>query len=322
MPKHARKKKVSFFELVASLAFDHFARRQVDVAVIETGLGGRLDATNVLTPELTIITDINYDHTEILGDTIEEIAGEKAGIIKPRVPNLVGLLRPDAMAVMREVCRERQAPLIRLRKRDFTIDNKHLRLDFSSNGLSMAKFRPGLLGTHQLRNTALVLKAVEMLKGRGFRLPRSAVQRGLKDTQWQGRFQILANGSGPEVILDVCHNASGARAFAETFSALYPDKRCLMVIGFVKRKQHQEMIDAFGTITRHFQVVPLNTKRSVSVKDLVKQLDWRGVSVDHSARLETGWRKVLKSASNDDTICVIGSHYLVGEFLKVNGYGH
>lgn len=253
---------------------------------------------------------------EILGDTLEEIAGEKAGIVKPGIPCLVGMLAPQALAVIKGICRERKAPLVQLKRRDFSVDERTSRLDFSSNGLSIRNLHPSLPGPHQLRNSALVLKGIEQLRKRGFHIPARAVIKGLKETNWPGRFQVLTNGSKiPQVILDVCHNASGARAFAEAFASRYPGRRCLMVVGFVKRKQHQEMVDAFAPIARHVQIVPLKTKRSTPAAELMNGLDWHDLSVGKSAQLETGYRKVLKLARADDTICVIGSHYLVGEFL-------
>ena len=292
----------------------------MDIAIIEVGLGGRLDATNVLTPEVAVITDISYDHTEILGDTLEEIAGEKAGIIKTGIPTVIGLLPKEAEGVIRETCRERRSKLIKLSPKNFSRRPDSLRFDFSSNGLSLSNFQAALIGNHQIKNCSLALKTIEVLRERGFRLPKTAVRKGLQTTDWPGRFQIMSNGRpGQTLVLDVCHNAAGAKAFAETFALRFPGRRCLMVIGFVKRKQHQEMIDSLSKITRHFQVVPLKTKRSMSVKELVEGLEWRNVPVAHSAKLESGYRRVLKLAEADDTICVIGSHYLVGEFLQTHG---
>ena len=274
----------------------------------------------MLTPEAAVITDISYDHTEILGDTLEEIAGEKAGIIKSGVPTVIGLLPKEAEAVIRETCRERRSKLVKLNRRDFHQRPNSLRFDFSSNGLSLTNFQAALLGLHQIKNCALVLKTIEALKARGFRVPKTAVRKGLQTTNWPGRFQIMTDGRpGQTLVLDVCHNSAGAKAFADTFATRFPGRKCVMVIGFVKRKQHQEMIDSLSKITRHFQVVPLKTKRSMSVKELVDGLNWRDVSVAHSAKLETGYRRVLKLAEPDDTICVIGSHYLVGEFLQTHG---
>ncbi len=303
--------------MVAALSFDYFARQQVDVAVIETGLGGRLDATNVLQPELTIITDISVDHSEILGETLEEIAGEKAGIIKNGVPNLTGLLPKAAADVMREVCKTREAPLHRLTRKDFRIDRSGLCLDFDVDGLSLKSFAPSLHGTHQLRNCALVLKALTILRESGFMVSKAAITQGLKLTEWPGRFQVLPpNGDRPKVILDVCHNEAGAAAFADTFKRKYPGQKARIMIGLVKRKPHQQIIDVLTPIAHEFHLVPLPTKRTTDTKELEAGLNWNGIPLVRSSRLETGWRKLLKRTTPDDIICILGSHYLVGDYLK------
>jgi dihydrofolate synthase / folylpolyglutamate synthase len=301
---------------VTALAFDYFASQQVDIAVIETGLGGRLDATNVLTPEVAVITDISRDHAEILGDTIELIASEKAGIIKTGIPTVTGLLPKEASRVIGDVCRERRSPRTSLQRRDFRPDGSGLRMDYCGDGLSLRGFVPSLIGPHQLRNCALVLKTIGVLKAGGVQLSKQAVVLGLKSTDWPGRFQVIdRNGSMPRVVLDVCHNAAGARAFADTFARWSGGRKAAIVIGLVKRKEHQAIIDALSAVAASFHLVPLASKRSVDVRDLVAHLRWHGIAVTRSGRLDTALGRLLKTSTLDDTICVIGSHYLVGEYL-------
>ncbi|MCP4685876.1 MAG: hypothetical protein GY867_10585 [bacterium] len=311
-----RKKKLSFFELVAALAFEHFSRQQVDIAVIETGLGGRLDATNVLDPVATIITDISLDHAEILGDTLDKIAYEKAGIIKPGVPCVIGQLVPEARKVIEKVCRQRKAPRAALRRGDYRFSARGQGLDFLRKGLQFKRLAPSLPGRHQLQNCALALKTVEVLREKGFSIPKQAVEFGVKNTVWPGRFQVLTNGaSSPTLVLDVGHNEAGVAAFVETFDRVFPGRRCRVLMGFVRRKQHQRMIDHLATIAREFRLVPLSTRRTVDIRDMMADLDWRGVPVKRSASLKTGYSALSKEASPDDIIAVLGSHYLVGEFL-------
>jgi dihydrofolate synthase / folylpolyglutamate synthase len=286
------------------------------VAVIEVGLGGRLDATNVLAPEVAVITDISRDHAEILGDTIELIAAEKAGIIKAGIPTVTGILPKAAARVIRETCRERHSPLVPLRRSEFRPDNDRLVMDYTGDGWSLQRFAPSLVGSHQLKNCALVLKVIGTLKVRGLRLSKRAVIAGLKSTDWPGRFQVLPpNGFTPRIVLDVCHNAAGAAAFAHTFARWSGGRKAPIVIGLVKRKEHQAIIDALATVAESFRLVPLASKRSVDTRELVAQLNWHGVPVARSARLDSALRQVVKTAQPDDTICVIGSHYLVGEYL-------
>ncbi len=292
----------------------------MEVAVIETGLGGRLDATNVLQPVITVITDISFDHTEILGSTLKDIAGEKAGIIKPGVPMVIGLLPPEARGVIVATCRERRAPLVPLKRTDYSADLDKLNLEFHSEALRVRKTVPSLKGTHQLRNAALVLKAVEVLRLQGVRLPISAIKQGIEHTTWAGRFQIkYSDGRRPTTVLDVCHNPGGAAAFADTFMRVFGKQRGQIVIGVVKRKAHQEMIDHLAQVADRFWLVPLATGRSVDTAELEREINWHGVPVTRCAKLETAWHRLLKIARSDDIIAVIGSHYLVGEYLSRYG---
>lgn len=285
--------------------------------MIETGLGGRLDATNVLVPALTVITDISMDHTEILGETLAEIASEKAGIIKPGVLNLSGRLPTEAARVIDSTCRKRNAPLQALLPREFVTDDRRLSLDFQSDGLSLKRVTPSLLGVHQLKNCALTLKAVAALRSAGFSIPKTSIRKGLRTVEFPGRFQVLGNGSiSPRFVLDVCHNRAGAVAFADTFSKRFPGRGSIVLLGLVKRKEHQGIVDALAPIADSFHLVPLRSKRSCDAAELVKALDWHGRPVTRSARFDTALSRLLKSASSDDIISVVGSHYLVGEFLS------
>ncbi|MEA3297700.1 MAG: folylpolyglutamate synthase/dihydrofolate synthase family protein, partial [candidate division Zixibacteria bacterium] len=237
--KELSRRKLSFFEVVTALALYYFERTRVDIAVIETGLGGRLDATNVLFPRLTITTDIGFDHVEILGFTLGKIAGEKAGIIKRSVPHLIGLIAPEAEAVITERCRKLRAPLHRLEQKNFVARPETGKLDFKWNGYRLHNLSPSLIGPHQIRNSALVVKAASILNETGLRIPREAVRKGLSHTQWPGRFQVIEQRGQPTLVLDVCHNVSGVRALVDSFKIRFPGRRACIITGFVKRKSHQ-----------------------------------------------------------------------------------
>lgn len=285
--------------------------------MIETGLGGRLDATNVLQPKLTIITDISIDHAEILGPTLELIAGEKAGIIKPGVPNVIGLLPLEAKKKINAVCRERRAPVVKLAASHFKTRNDSRSMDFACDGLSLKDVRLALPGRHQFRNGALVLRAVQRLGQDGLKLSHSSIRQGLATTCWPGRFQVLPADNGrPETILDVGHNAGGAASFADTFRRLYPGRKTALLIGFVKRKAHQEMIDKLATIASEFCLVPLATKRSVDPREMEREMNWHGVPVRRFARFDTAYKRLMKESEPGTIISIVGSHYLVGYYLE------
>jgi len=292
------KRKLSFFEVVTALAFYYFQRAGIDVAVIETGLGGRLDATNVLSPLLTIVTDISRDHVEILGSSLKKIAWEKAGIIKPTAPHLIGLLPAEAERVMRAQCRKREVRFYRLGKWEFKIHRRTMQLDFMSDGLTLERFSPRLYGLHQLKNSALALKAVTILNEDGLSISNEAAHEGLIQTHWPGRFQVVERQGKPTLVFDVCHNASGMAAFVKSFKIRFPDKKAYVITGFVKRKDHQAMFNS-----------------------LFANIDWPSVPVQRYGSLNSAYRRLLKTCQPDDIIIIIGSHFLVGEFFEKFGSG-
>ncbi len=317
--KELTRRKLSFFEVVTAMALVHFSRVGVDIAVIETGLGGRLDATNVLIPELTMTTDISRDHLEILGTTIQKIAYEKAGIVKREVPHLIAILPAAAERVMEDKCRKVGAPLYRLRPADFVASVEKNSLDFHDNGWSLARVRPGLAGPHQLRNAALVLKATAILRARGMRISKRAIRKGMAGVQWAGRFQVIRKRGKPTIIFDVGHNVGGVETFVQTFQARYPGQRVKILTGFVKRKEHQKMFDLLSKIADRYMIVPLATKRSMDLDELCETINWRGVPMRRFGSMSSGWRHLEKTTGPDEVVAVLGSHYLVGEFFEKVG---
>ncbi len=312
-------RKLSFFELLTAMGLYYFARAEVDVAVIETGLGGRLDATNVLQPLLTVTTDISRDHVEILGTTLPKIAREKAGIIKPSVPHVTGILPAPAERIIRRQCEKLDAPFYSLDPDDFVFHGEKMSLDYKDNGLGIRNLRPSLVGGCQLRNSALVVKAAAILNGSGLRISKRAIGEGISNTNWPGRFQILKYKRKPTHVFDVCHNTAGVKAFVESFKLVFPDRKARLLTGFVKRKEHQKMLDQLATVTADYSLVPLKTGRSTDLKELVGSVNWRGVPVRRFGSLKTAYFKLLQSSAPDDIIVVIGSHYLVGEFFYKYG---
>lgn len=284
--------------------------------MIEVGLGGRLDATNVLHPELTICTDISYDHTEILGRSVKKIAGEKAGIIKPGVPHLIGMLPREAEQVMRQRCRKVDTRMYKLTPSEFTGYPKRFALDFRAPGFSFARLKPSLIGTHQLVNCAIALKALAILKANGLALTKTAVVEGITHTEWPGRFQIIERSGQPTIVLDVCHNEGGARAFIETYKHRFPTHRPPIIVGIVKHKDYQGMFDHFWEIARRYMLVRMKTRRSSSTAELAQTVDFKGIPIWRCSSLESAYRQVLEAVDSDDIIAMVGSHYLVGEFLK------
>jgi len=269
---------------------------------------------------LNIITDINFDHAEILGPTLKDIAGEKAGIIKPGVPTVIGPLSRAARNVIAARCRQLGSPLVPLARDEVRINCSTQTLESNIDGLRFRRLAPSLPGGHQLKNTALVLKAIEALRYGGFDIRKADVRTGLETTDWPGRFQVVQNSpASPTVVLDVCHNIGGAKAFVDTFRKTFPRRQAQTIVGFVRRKPHQELIDLLASITEQFWLVPLASRRSVDTVELMRTANWNGVPVRRVAQLRTAWKQVRKCTTPDDIVAVIGSHYLVGEYLSRYG---
>lgn len=314
--KELTRRKLSFFELCAAMAFEYFARCKVDIAVIETGLGGRLDATNVLSPILTLTTSISLDHVEILGNTVSKIAKEKAGIIKPDCPHLIGFLPDKAEQIIKAKCKKQKTRFYKLKKSDVQTHKDKLSFDYQSKLLQIKKISPALIGIHQLDNAALAVKTCEILRSNGMKISKKSIKSGIEQANWAGRFQIKEYKSKPTHIFDVSHNVKGIESFVESFQIKFPNNKAYILTGFVKRKEHQKMFNLLSKISSFYALVPLSTKRTTDVSEMIQQIDFKSVPLKRFAKIESGYNAILKMTNQNDIIIVIGSHYLVGEFFE------
>ncbi len=317
--KELIKRKLSFFETVTALALEYFKKCKVEIAVIETGLGGRLDATNVLNPALTITTEIALDHIDILGKTIRKISKEKAGIIKQGQPHLIGELHKEAVEVMNSKCAILKAPLYKLLRKDYCLSKDNRSLSFNDGKLQISNISPSLEGVHQSRNAALVIKAVSVLRQNKIFLTKKAIREGLASTYWPARFQVITHKNSSTVIFDVAHNSSGVRAFVDSFKLRFPAKKTRVIAGFVKDKNHEEILKALFEISSEFAFVPLKSKRSADIDKLILETDFKDIPVNKFGSVGPAFKNLRKDAAPDDIITIIGSHYLIGEFVKLFG---
>jgi dihydrofolate synthase/folylpolyglutamate synthase len=285
----------TFFEVTTAAAFELFRRAGVAVAVIEVGLGGRLDATNVVLPAVTAITSIAFDHERYLGATIEEIAFEKAGIIKQGVPVVIGELRPAASAVIHRVARERGADVIRTTAAD-------------ARGFSI-----GLPGAHQTGNAAVALKLLDTLNAQGILVPREAIARGLSQPEWPGRLDRRRLADGRELLLDAAHNPAGAAALASYLTAEHGGS-CPLVFAAMKDKDTAGMFAALLPAVSHLILTRATSPRSADPSALEAQARaMSGLPITIAATpaeaLEIAWR-------DSPRIVVAGSIFLLGDVLK------
>ena len=184
-----------------------------------------------------------------------------------------------------------------------------------SNGFVFRGLQSSLYGQHQLRNSALALKAVSLLRQFGLSISEKAVVEGLAAVRWPGRFQVITKKNQPTHVFDVGHNVGGVQAFVESFQNRFPEKKAIIITGFVKRKEHQKMFDALSSIAGEYALVPLKSHRTTPLGELMERTNWRGIKVRRFSSLEAAYKRLLKQSASDDIISVIGSHYLVGEFF-------
>lgn len=310
---------ITWFEVVTALAFLHFARCAVDIAVIEVGLGGRLDATNVITPLVSVITSLSYEHTAWLGDTLAKIAFEKAGIIKPGVSVISAPQDSEAMAVIEHVSAERMAPLIRVGE-----DWRFYPGPIQPNGQMFEVLPPvqiedgspddvwlfelPLLGRHQIVNATCALAAVAQLSSAGFRVPLAALRQGLAKAQWPGRAEVLS--LSPLVIVDGAHNGDSACRLAETLSEWFPGQRWTFVVGTLSDKDHAAILRGLAPVMAELIVTRSRSIRATAPELLAQIARRTGLP----ARVVPDVPAALTEAlALGDPVCLTGSLSVVAE---------
>jgi len=320
----------TYFEITTAMALVYFAWREVDLAVVEVGLGGRLDSTNVCTPLVSVITSISYDHVQQLGASLASIAREKAGIIKPGVPVVSGVMHSDA----REVTRRRAAEChSRLRElgRDFgyhyrtpekpgrsedELESLQItRFDYCcrTSGVEYRDLALGMLGRHQAQNAAVALAALEELERRLWRLPESAVRAGLSLARMPARIEVVARR--PTVVIDAAHNTASIQALVAVLGEYFPERSRTLIFGTTAGKDIAGMVDALGVHFGRFVLTRYqNSRRAVPPAEL---RDAFAVRTNRPCEViedpAEAWREVRSAALPEDLICVTGSFYLAAE---------
>ena len=312
----------TYFELATAMGLLLFADRKVDMAVLEVGLGGRLDSTNVCEPVVAVITSISFDHTRQLGNTLAAIAREKAGIIKPGVPVVSGVIEPEPRDVIREVCRRQNAPLVEL-GRDF--DFQYLpgrepdgcRVNFDGQSSRYEGIRLGLIGRHQAANAAVALAVVEQLRLQGWAIPDDAARKGLADTRCPGRVEVLSRR--PLVIVDTAHNRASIEALVKTLDESFAARRKLLIFATTQEKDIDGMLATLkGRFDRVLFTRYLNNPRGVCPRELCEH--WTaagGCAAEVYEHPDEAWQKAMAWALPDNMICLTGSFYIVSELRPV-----
>jgi len=302
----------TFFEATTAAAFEVFRRAAIEVGVIEVGLGGRFDATNVITPVAGAITTIDFDHQQHLGDTLAAIAFEKAGIIKPGMTLVMGDLVPEAQQVVRQCARERGATLLDAvsdtRWTTEMIDGR-ARLTLTTPTATYGPVTLGLRGEHQVGNAVVAVRLLEVAAASGLAIPRDAIERGLATAEWPARLELLPVEGGRRVLLDAAHNPEGARALAAYLQRWHPERPPL-VIGVMKDKNVADIAQTLLPVVSSVIATAAPTPRAIPAAELAKHLQAcgaRDVGVEPDPN-----RAIDLALERADTICVAGSIFLAG----------
>lgn len=298
----------TFFEVVTVMALRYFAARDCDLVVWETGLGGRLDATNIVTPLASVITNIQYDHEKWLGHTLESIAAEKAGIIKPEVPVFTTTDQPEALRVIKDTARQRNAPLT-------VVSPSTPRSSHLVDDAWLDSFELPLLGEHQRLNAALAVATVRALADR-IPVSEGALRAGVSNVQWPGRLQLVERPSGQKILLDGAHNPAGAEILVASLQRHFRSGFTL-VLGVLSDKDWRRMCEILAPSARRILLVPVPSERSAVPQELAEAC--RRVNPQAQMEEHRCLSDALATSDKDPLVVIAGSLYLVGEAMELLG---
>ena len=291
---------LTLFEVVTVMALKFFAEQKCDLVIWETGLGGRLDATNIVTPLVSVITNIAFDHTQWLGDTLEKIAAEKAGIIKPGISVVTATDELSALAVIEKIAHEKNVPL-----KLVTVDDVQSRLT--------GTLAPPLLGDHQKINAALALATVEVLQKQIF-VPDEKIHAGLAAVDWPGRLQLVARTGGQKILLDGAHNVAGAEVLRAALELDFAGVRPLLIFGTLADKNWPDICRILAPLADKIFTVPVASARTADARELAAAFHSANPAAE--VMVAANFLEALNAGKDEPFVVVTGSLYLVGEALE------
>jgi len=299
---------ITFFEVLTIMCFLYFRDQLVDYGVIEVGLGGRLDATNIITPEVSVITNISYDHMNVLGNTLESIALNKLGIVKPGVPLVTAVENPDLHPLFRQVCEEKSSELTIV---DFTKVSDIQVEEMTSFTYEGQRYQVSLTGYHQVKNAVLAIEAVRCLaKRKHLAIDYETIKNGLLKTKWPGRFEIFNHN----IVLDGAHNIGGIEALKATMTSVYKGKRTKALVSIMHDKEHQKIIDVLDSFCDELYFTQFEYARRADAEVLF------GESHNAGKKLYLDYREIfneLKNLGPNEILLVTGSLYFISEIRKL-----
>ncbi|MCK4307148.1 bifunctional folylpolyglutamate synthase/dihydrofolate synthase [candidate division WOR-3 bacterium] len=300
--------KLSTFEILASIAFVYFARENTDSAIFEVGLGGRLDATNVLNPEISVITPISFDHTDILGNTLDSIAREKCGIIREGGKVVSAPQPPEALEVIKEVCKSKGAKLWIIGEDMFCEDLK-CDLKGATFKIDGEEYSLPLIGRHQVINALTAIYTAQV-----YGIPRPLIKKGVSEVSFHGRLEII--DKNPWVVFDGAHNTASAWVLRRSIVELFDFRHLILIFGVLKDKDKEGLIKILGPITNYAFITPLQSPRSADSNELLEIFKRVGVKAKIVKNPITALTEAREKAGPRDLILASGSLYLMGELLS------
>ncbi|MBU0545042.1 MAG: bifunctional folylpolyglutamate synthase/dihydrofolate synthase [Proteobacteria bacterium] len=307
---HQGAREPTFFEFSTAMALYEFSKEKVDWAVIETGMGGRLDATNIIKPAISIITNISIEHKTYLGNTIEKIAGEKGGIIKRGTPVITGAKQKNVINVLKNIAAKKKAPFYLLGESFKTRRNKNGTFTYHGMEKVWPNMRTGLSGTHQIENAALVLAACEIL-GEKIDLSVGHMRAGLFQNKWPGRLEIVS--SSPYIILDGAHNLNAARTLTRFLSKEFAEKKIAVITGMLDDKPYAAMLKSILSVCNRVILTKPLIDRALEPETLYAASKGLVKNITIIPSVKEAIDYALSTASADEIICITGSLYVVGE---------
>lgn len=303
------------FEAETALAFLYFKEKNCDIAVLETGLGGAQDATNIVsTTVLEIFVPVSLDHTDLLGDTLKKIAEEKAGIIKPETAVVSAVQPVEVAAVLERVCKEKSCSFRcteTAKIHDVVYGCKEQIFSYKNR----KSVKISLAGSYQIQNACLALEALDALKETGFKIPEEALLRGMKNTAWWGRFSQIAEN--PAVILDGAHNPAAATELRKSLNLYFKGKRLFYIFGVFKDKEYKKIIELTAPLAEHIITVQTpGNPRALPAEDLKKEVENVNPSVEAADSIAAAVKKLRQMTGKDDAIVIFGSLSFLGEAKK------